>query len=511
MSKNKFKKLKKSKPLSPILPMPVCAVVCAFISIVAFYNPNFIIAILFVLILTLATAFFCCKTAVVPTIIILIMLFSSFNSISTINGVNKLINHTIPVTFTVLEEPERTKYGYSAIVRISENERLPDNTKILIYYDKVHLDSGKTYSCYIKFKELNKNKSYYYSEKIYSCGTIKGSTRYIGVDKTIQTLNKVRKSIKLTLYKNLSTPQAATLNAITVGERAGFPEEFSIAVRRAGVSHVMVVSGMHLAIIMNAVLFVTKAIFNKKIFQTAITILCVFALCALCGFTVSILRAGITFVIMSFAPLLKRENDSLNTLCFAAVIIMISSPFALFSISFQLSILSTLGILVLSPILINILKVHFKKSNILLLMLSPLILTLSATCLTMPIIIWNFNEVSLVAPITNLLISFAVTAALISILIALIINLFPLISFISIPFFILAEFFTKYINYVINLFGNNGNMVLNVGKLWAVVWTLAIIFLLIFIYYRKNRVYRKELKRILQKEGFHGGSVRRCR
>ena len=77
---------------------------------------------------------------------------------------------------------------------------------------------------------------------------------------------------------------------------------------------------------------------------------------AICGFTMSILRAGITYFLMALALLLNRENTSENTLGFAVCLIYLANPFAVFSLSFQLSVLSTFAILVVAIPVIDTLR-----------------------------------------------------------------------------------------------------------------------------------------------------------
>lgn len=486
--------------LTPMRPMPVCACVCAVISVTALYSPKFLAIIFSVLIFLLFAAFCRFKTFVVPILLIFVMLASAITALVDIGRISSLEGQTVSATVTVLEDPQQTKYGYSAIVRTDSETVLPENFKMLIYYDGYALETGDRFDIAVKLQSLDDYRTYYYSEGIYLCGSLKREPVLVGTDRGAKALDLVRDYIKNTLYANISADEAATLNALTVGERTGFSDEYSLAVRRAGVSHVMVVSGMHLAVIMKAVFFCTDLLAKNKLLRAISAGLGVLMLCALCGFTVSIMRAGITYILMALAPLLNRESDPLNTLCLAAVIILLHTPFALFSISFQLSVLATLGILVVSPSLVGAVNRRIPWAKFASVILSPLIMTLSATLLTLPVTVWHFEEVSLIAPVSNVLISFAVTAALICSMAALAINMIPLVSVLAVPLFVASGIFTKYINYVILWLGGSENVVFKLKRAWAFVIAGAALFIVLVITYRKNRVYRKELIKIQSKE-----------
>lgn len=514
-----------NKIIQPLRLMPFCAVGCGVISVVAFFAPEFLSVIFFILVLSLVVAFYKFKTIIVPIIIVLIMLCFSVVSVIRTEKINSLAGQSILVEATVIEEPQPTKYGYSVVVRAECESAFPTATKMLVYYNDFGIVAGNRYKMEVELQTLDEYRTYYYSEGIYACASLKDEPQIIDVDSPVKGIVSVREYIKEALYSNLQPMEAATLNALTVGEKEGFSQEYEAAVRRAGVSHVMVVSGMHLAIIMNAVFFCTQRLLNNKCVRVLTAMAAILAICALCGFTVSVMRAGITFFLMSLAPIFRRESDPINALSFAAVIILILSPFAIFNVSFQLSVLATLGILVLSPSVSALIKYRlslmgakFKKSNKLLYkilikmvwgVLTPCIMTLSATLLTLPVTIWQFGAVSWVALVSNVLISFAVTAALVCALAALIINAIPFCSPVAFPLFLLTGGCTRYINFVITSLGKSERVMLNTGRGSAVIMAVVALVAVVAVTRYKNRVYREEITRIETEEKNNGCFVRK--
>ena len=206
---------------------------------------------------------------------------------------------------------------------------------------------GKYYRGDIKFREItDEYKLIDYSEEVFFSGILKEISEIPDKeDWVLSTAQEIRNFIKETAFRYLGYEEASTLCAVLFGDRSFFTNEFYGNVKGAGVSHVMVVSGMHLAVIVS---FFTKFL-DLFTYNRYVKAVCIFAvvilLTVLCGFTVSMQRAGITYILFGISLLLERKNTPANTLGAAVSIILIASPFTIFNVAFQLSVLSTFGIL----------------------------------------------------------------------------------------------------------------------------------------------------------------------
>jgi len=137
-------------------------------------------------------------------------------------------------------------------------------------------------------------------------------------------------------------------------------------------------------------LLISLGLFRQQAFYFAIILIALFII--MTGLQSSAIRAGIMGGLFLTAQHLGRKNLSSRAIVFAAAIMLIQNPLLLrLDVGFQLSFLAMLGIIYLSPI--------FQKylGNI-------LAMTISAQIFTLPILIYNFGYLSLVAPITNVLI-----------------------------------------------------------------------------------------------------------
>lgn len=210
--------------------------------------------------------------------------------------------------------------------------------------------------------------------------------------------------------KTLLPPREAGLvNAIIIGDKTDFTIEDQNNFSIAGLAHVVAVSGMHLAFLAS---FIFMIFGRRKSFLIAIPVLILFTLVV--GAPPSVVRALIMQILVISATLLRREADSVTSLSVAMVFILILNPYVILDIGFQLSFAATLGLVLYSGKLNAFFSTRVKVKNKLLFKIvsfftSTLSATLSATVFTTPIIIWNFRSVSLVAPISNLLLLWLVT------------------------------------------------------------------------------------------------------
>jgi len=212
-------------------------------------------------------------------------------------------------------------------------------------------------------------------------------------------------------------------------------------------------------------------------------------------FPVSIVRAGFMYILYVIAYFLHRRYDSINALFFIAFTLLIHKPIAIFSVSFQLSFIATLSILLLSPIFNKILsrKIGFLGSL--------LAVTLAAQIGTLPIMAYHFKQLSVISLATNLLIV-PLLAPILSI--AFISVLFGIISF-RIGFLInkITNNLLNYINWISAKCAiiPYGSFEINQVK---IIYIFGYYILLSIIYFTYKQYENKQIKR---KEQLYGRRV----
>jgi competence protein ComEC len=121
----------------------------------------------------------------------------------------------------------------------------------------------------------------------------------------------------------------------------------------------------------------------------------------LTGASASVVRAAIMGMIVVLAKHLGRIGKISNVLIFSAVLMVIVNPkILIWDAGFQLSFLATIGLVYLSPRLLPLFKWVPKKMAL----QENFVSTLSAIIFTLPLILFSFQRLSIVAPLVNLLV-----------------------------------------------------------------------------------------------------------
>lgn len=226
----------------------------------------------------------------------------------------------------------------------------------------------------------------------------------------------------------LPQPQAGLLMGMVLGVKGSLPFEFRGALERTSTVHMVVVSGQNLTLLSGFILSLAAVFGRKKTILLNLGVILFYAF--LTGFQIPVIRAAIMVILASTAQLFDREADSIWILSVTAGLMLLFNPNWLLSISFQLSFLATIGVIIVAPEVIN--RLNFLPN----LIKQDLGISFAAQALTWPIIAINFHQASLVGLFANAFVlwtvpfimisgAFALLTSLISIKIGLILTLIP--------------------------------------------------------------------------------------
>ncbi len=289
---------------------------------------------------------------------------------------------------------------------------LPENATL---YNKVKLKANL-----FKVSSLD-STAYYKADKI----TLIGSC----VDGTLEFSENDNKPFEYYLlsYKNklvdavydiLPNDVGGFIIGITYGEKDFMSTELLAQSRITGVSHILVVSGLHLAIWIGFIYAVFKKVFGIKI-SCYISLVFIVLFMAFMGFTPSVVRAGVMMAFTFIARLYGEKVDSLNTLGIAALILTIFYPFSVYNVGTVFSFASVLGILLMNEyvrpatdaLILRIKSVVSRK--IVYYFVSAVMVSLSAQIFTFPVSVLYNIEFSFLSVVTNLAISLFTTTAMV--------------------------------------------------------------------------------------------------
>ena len=142
--------------------------------------------------------------------------------------------------------------------------------------------------------------------------------------------------------------ERALVKALVLGQRDELQSDQTEAFVRSGTIHVLAVSGTHVGIIYMALMWSLVWLANDRrgrLLRGAATLLVLWGYAGLTGFAPSVLRATVMFTLFTLAQMTRWRVDSLNSLAAAAVLLLLWDPSMLAQLSFQLSFLAVLGII----------------------------------------------------------------------------------------------------------------------------------------------------------------------
>ncbi len=213
---------------------------------------------------------------------------------------------------------------------------------------------------------------------------------------------KVRNNIEKRIDEYFKPPYCSILKAMIVGNKAVLDKDIKNEFVNSGLIHILVISGLHIGFCAAIFLFIFKMSGLKLKYAYLLTIPVLFFYTILTGANPPAVRASIMASCVLVAFILNREPLIYNALALSALIILIINPQTLFTASFQLSFLATLGIVYLYPKF----KTAFGniRNKFLSFIWDLLCVTLSAQFALIPLLIFYFGKISIISFLLNLII-----------------------------------------------------------------------------------------------------------
>ena len=205
------------------------------------------------------------------------------------------------------------------------------------------------------------------------------------------------------LYSRFERQIGSVAAAVCVGDKTHLSYQTQENYRAAGVSHLLVVSGLHLGLVVQAL---GALLPRRRILRGLLMSGAVLCFMALTGFTVSVVRAGVMVLLGIIAPVLSESADSLTSLGAAVLLLTALNPAAAADIGLLLSVSSVLGILAGGAIYAEYLsrrEARKQKNGRRQKLLGYLVTPVSATLATMPVLTAIGGGISIFSVAVNLI------------------------------------------------------------------------------------------------------------
>lgn len=214
--------------------------------------------------------------------------------------------------------------------------------------------------------------------------------------------NRVNAFLSDRLENNTNSTTSPILSALFLGNRALLEDSVARDFSRIGISHILSLSGMHLAILIGALELLLSKLRLSKITNYLILSFSVFFYISLTGFALSCLRAGLMILLVYTCELLSSRLNRLTSLFVAVTLICSFNPYCIFSTSLQLSFLAMLACFIASRYIYKsrLRHTHGRGKRYL---LFTFITSCFVIFFTLPIIYSRFGMIALLSPVSNIL------------------------------------------------------------------------------------------------------------
>lgn len=195
----------------------------------------------------------------------------------------------------------------------------------------------------------------------------------------------------------------AVLAAMTLGDKSALSKELREDYSIAGASHVLALSGLHLSIIYTILLLLTFG-YRRRWLPQVLIMLAVWSYVVLVGMSASVVRSAVMLTIVSMVMILNRGSVLLNSLSFAAFVMLLWNPLSLYDIGFEMSFMAVLGIAMLEPLMRSR---HLPKNifqKLLYMIWGVVSVSIAAQVGTAPLVAYYFGRFSCYFIITNLIV-----------------------------------------------------------------------------------------------------------
>ena len=323
-----------------------------------------------------------------------------------------------------------------------------------------------------------------------------------------RSLSKLKTRVSHTYHTVLTKEDSEILHAMVLGDKSELSSELKTLYQKAGISHILAISGLHISMIGLLLFKLLKKAGLHHNLASVICMILVYLYGVMTGFSVSTNRAVVMMCLSLSACLVSRTYDSQSAIAVSGFFILFQQPYQLFQCGFQLSFLAVVGVIWFCPVCkeyMQWLSPDFEQrikqkenseyyslgvwlNRFTKLFRSTLLVSCCIQIVTLPVLLFHFYEVASLAPILNLFIlPLASLLMILAILIALLGSCWlPLGYFLSGG----VHYILMFYHFLCDLFQSFGYQTIITGrpKNWQIaVYVLAIGLFCYGVYKKLNK------------------------
>lgn len=303
-----------------------------------------------------------------------------------------------------------TDYSYigSDRGRLTVKGRINDGIKTKIvfyvpdgeyeYYDEVEV-KGKV----IKIQDsLNFSaESYYRPKGVFLSGS--GNAQVNIINKNTKPLLKAVNDYRDYLFNKINYivggDEGGFLAAMLCGDKSEISNITKINLYRNGIGHIFSVSGTHMIVISSFFAAVFGLFVKKRKVKFFLMQIVIWTFALFSGFSPSVTRAAVMLTLLLLSDVMLRSGDCMNTLGLCALIMPLSNPYMVRNPSFLLSLFGAMAVGAVAPRVVNVVQYKGIAGKL----LKNCLFSLTVMFTAMPVTMLFFDEISIVSPLTNVI------------------------------------------------------------------------------------------------------------
>lgn len=280
--------------------------------------------------------------------LVLVVLMAGYR-IAYVSPVDDLDGHSDWVVGQIVSQ---SNAGNMQVLRVSESECLRPGTKVALFgLNEQSPALHDTVTARVQWYAARQDQRYYAAQGVHVYGFVEGD---LSVTPTTgwsmsEGLQDVRIALVGVLRRHLSAAESGVLAALCFGQREYIAPSIQRDFQGSGLSHLLVVSGLHLSVVAVVIRLILRRLRVGKGASALLTVAVIWLFALLVGTTPSVLRAAMMCTVWLVGDCLFCRSDGLNSLGLAAMLLLVANPYTLFNVSFQLSFGATAGVLLLAP------------------------------------------------------------------------------------------------------------------------------------------------------------------
>ena len=405
----------------------------------------------------------------------------------------ELDGSTMEISVTATEYSEQTQYGQK-VTGILGTEKLKTYLYIIGEYEQIC--PGDVINCKANLRlasEDGEDFSSVMAKGVFLLAYQAGNAEIISSNRASvkyfpqYAAQALKNSIKRTFPEDV----AGIITAIITGDRSDIDSGLTTKLNNSGLSHTVVVSGMHMSFLVSLITLLG----NRRKRKARIGIPVILFFMAMTGFTPSVSRAGIMSIFALIGPACDREYDGATSLAVSLALLLAFNPYSIKSVSLQLSYGSVAGIMLFAQPIKTGLRSYLRSKRAWLdkpfqFISASVATSISAIVFPTPLLAFYFGRIALLSPISNLLSLWALSLVFILGLTVGVIGIaFPGIATVLmwIPWF-----FAKYFIFIVTLIGSMEISVLYTGNIYICIWlccTYIIVAIAVWGNLGRRRIY----------------------